>query len=229
MHPPGAYDSFTGGMPISDLYSWIKAWVVIAAGYAAVGGLLWRSFVPRWPVLIFAGVLGFFVILSTAISQHSDIALQGAPWLSEGCVVLLAYLVLMVAASDLKYWPFISRAVCISALLVTAAGMAEVCDHSWLTEAPWWAIGLDEGEHIQRTQGLIAATLGNPNHLGSYAALVIPVIAMTGYDAKPRWIVISAATVIGLAIVLKASGSRLGGIGVIAGLIAGLWVRGRHA
>ncbi len=208
--PPHSYDLFTGGAWYSDLFSVLKAAIVVTAGLFAAMGVLWDKFAPRWDVLLIVCPLMLLTLLSAMFSPHADVVFTGAPGLSEGLLVLISYLMLMMAASDAKHWGTIVTAMAAGVVLMTVSGLAEYLGYPYLAMAPHWLTGL-EMEPTRGANAHVSAMLGNSNHLGTYAAMVLPFFLM-----QKRWLI-----AVGAAILLGLSHSRGGAIGAAVGMTIG--------
>ncbi len=214
--PPAAYAAYTGGGFTSD-FSSAKAFVIVAAGLAAMAGL-WGAKIPRAALLI-AAPLALLAMVSTALSPHSGI-LFGAPGLSEGALVVTAYMFLMLAASAADHWRLVLRLLVITALLVAGLGFAEHLGYPYLFWAPHWLTGLDMPAS-RASNAFVASTMGNSNHLGSYCALVLPIFV----TLSRRRVAFAVLSVV-VAALLASSHSRGGAMGAFVGCLFGLW-RGR--
>lgn len=207
----------------SDLFSIAKSYAVLLAGSLAVIGVLKSHRAPRSSVMAFAITLTALMLVSSAFSDYPDVALLGAPYSSEGAAVLGAYAVLFVGASLGDNLTLIMIAMAATVLVMAVAAFAEFVGFAYPVWAPYWLIGMDEGERITAAGNTVTALLGNKNHLGLYLALVIPFFTALAWRKRsiPLGLVALAAVC-----TLWVSESRGGAVGAVAGILAGLTTRG---
>ncbi len=204
---------------LSDLYSISKARVIMLAGLWAFFALLfhWRQ-VPK-AVLLIAGSFMALTVLSAVRSRYPQVVLFGAPYLSEGTFVLLAYGLLMMLASVVlrsdRDWDFLVGTLGFSTVILLGLAICEAWGRPYLDWAPDWMTGMEIGDEIRRLgTPKIAATFGNSNHLGTYGALVGPLFMVLIYRNRWYWV----PTVAAIAVVVM-SHSRGGIVGLAAGTV----------
>jgi len=156
--------------------------------------------------------------LSTALSAHPRLSLEGSTWRSFGllthaAVLLFCWMLARAAASDPSPRRWLLRAVTLSGCLIAAYGIAQYLGWDpWLPKA---AYRVGEGEwSIVRPP----ATLGHAGYSATWLLVVLFFSAgLFGEERGRAWRWTAAAGVVlcGIAIVL--SGTRAGLVGIAAG------------
>lgn len=185
----------------------------------------WKYLVPLFLYVLLA-------LLSAILSEHGDMAVWGGYEQWEGVIVITAYVIVLFFASllleggteiSIFMWIFLVLVFVMSALSVcqffghdffrTGAGQAVM--NFMIEKKLKFTFNFDVGR--------VYATLYNPNYVGSYVALVLPVIlSLTSRSRRllPRIrSVLAAVTAMGLFIMLIGSESVTGFIGVLASLM----------
>lgn len=129
------------------------------------------------------GVYAVLVILSTILADYHDIALYGFPDRWEGMWVLLAYLSLAFLAINLinneKHIRLVVGSLLCSAIVIGAIGLGQYLGHDFFNSPLGKSLILPASyEHFKDQMsiyfgaGTVYATLYNPNHVGSYMAML---------------------------------------------------------
>ena len=185
----------------------------------------WKYLVPLFLYVLLA-------LLSAILSEHGDMAVWGGYEQWEGVIVITAYVIVLFFASllleggteiSIFMWIFLVLVFVMSALSVcqffghdffrTGAGQAVM--NFMIEKKLKFTFNFDVGR--------VYATLYNPNYVGSYVALVLPVI-LSLISRSRRLLsrirsVLAAVTAMGLFIMLIGSESVTGFIGVLASLM----------
>lgn len=171
-------------------------------------------------------------VLSSVLSEQRDTALWGGYEQWEGIIIIAAYVSVLFFAYLLLddktefcivEWGFLTGVFVLSALSVcqyfghdffrTEAGQAVM---NFMTEKKL-------NFKFNFETGRVYATLYNPNYVGSYVALVLPVVlSLVSREKKPAALIrsgLAVATGIGLIIMLFGSESVTGCIGVLAAFV----------
>ncbi len=185
-----------------DFFSYQKAVFLIVAGLAALA-LLWakkykEGFLDHKYNLYVIPVLSysFFVILSTLLSQYPKTSINGFADRYEGLIVIMGYVLLFLAAMFALDKEDCIRTVlwCIvvPSFIVTGIGAFQYFNldpyrtdfgKRLILNAQMYAE--KENLSFNFTPGSVYTTLFNPNYVGSYCALLIPMlIGLIVYEKK---------------------------------------------
>ncbi|MCZ6488713.1 MAG: hypothetical protein O6703_11120, partial [Gammaproteobacteria bacterium] len=176
-------------------------------------------------------------LVATLNSEYSSTAWWGFPGHYQGGAAVLAYIALYLSAS---WWPWRDRQLEACAIAVLAGGLAIAgigllqyfdiwqLDEGWIR--PWILgdIADDPKINLKFThQGVISATLYNPNFIGSYGALIVPYsvsLYLAASDRRRRACLFAISCLIFA--LLVGSNSRGGLYGALVGFVAvGFWHR----
>lgn len=172
-----------GGTVIPDIFQYYRAELI------CFSAIILAFFIRKiyWPFV----VLGLLIIVSLLFSKHPNTAAFGMPGYYEGSAVLISYLVF---ASRSK---FPEKAVEISVYIIATLGLLQLAYGTYLL-APVINWLMPSGVEFSVTPLPIYSSLGNPNHLGLFCALLFPYFLV-----RKKWIVASI-----LATLLIGSNSR---------------------
>ena len=137
----------------------------------------------NWAVLIY----GSFIILSTFFSDHRLLSIIGAPNRYEGMLVLLSYLFIMMVSmyfiTNEKRVKYLLYSLLVSSFLIAIVGLMQIAGYDiFMSEMGLKLIMPVEYRSVindlsfnfsMNSEGY--GTLSNPNYLGSYLSLVIPI------------------------------------------------------
>ncbi|MDQ4069146.1 MAG: hypothetical protein M3203_06715, partial [Actinomycetota bacterium] len=193
-------------------------YVVLLVGGVALGGLLaLRPSVLsgnrlRWPVL----ALLASTVVSAAASAHPRTALRGFPGSYDGLWAALAFgAVFFAAAAAFSETRQVRRALTVlwfgAGTVVLAFGTAQVADR--LVAPGGWDWGRPSVS--PRT---IGSTLGNPNDVAAFLAVLLPIGVVLGALGGPRVRLALAATGALAVAQLGITSSRGGLLAALAGL-----------
>lgn len=168
--------------------------------------------------------LAFAVVASDATLTGVDPrwSLLGAPWRNEGLLTLLAYAVIFYASATALNPAWRRRwlaATLAGATLVALYGVAQYFGYEWLV--------LDR---FRLGWMMAFSTTGNPNFLGAYMVLVLPMASAAILTARRPFTLalsVAALTVIYLAALYTFSRSAWASLALALGLFAALVVRFR--
>ncbi|MFO7612902.1 MAG: hypothetical protein R6W99_10590, partial [Clostridia bacterium] len=174
-----------------------------------------------------SAVYAVFILISTIFAIYPKAAIFGTYERYEGALILLSYLLLMACAievirneTDIKY---IMYAFLVTTTIVSVIGILQYLKLDPFLLTPFKKlIGIPETADIKATFGNMAySTLYNPNNVGQFAALTIPVVAGLMLAIKERGWKIYAAVVLVLDFFLgiaSKSSNAMAGL-VIGGLV----------
>lgn len=230
------FEYWTGVEQNVDFFSYYKSlWITIAgvfAGLVILYGAFKREIKEIQPVvLIGTGVYTLFVILSSLLSKYQDVAMGGFADRYEGMYVLIAYVLLMLGAiitfKKEKSIKILMIFIMISAAVICTIGLFQYLGHDFFKTKIGRLILLPkEYHHIADTltfnfePGRTYTTLYNPNYVGSYVALVLPIcVGMAFYFKKIGLKLLSIALGVLLLVNLVGSQSDAGYIAVALSVV----------
>ncbi len=175
-----------------DMFSYYKMiFLLIFTFIGAAAYIFLHHDIPleksRYKYYIPAGAFGLFTLLSAFFSEYRQVAFVGFLERYEGAFVLLAYLVILFLAMNIfkgeKSIKILFGFLLSSAAIISVIGIFQYFGKDLLqTEfflrliTPPSLKNLD-GQLVPKVNaGTIYSTLYNPNYVGSYMAMVIPVI-----------------------------------------------------
>jgi O-antigen ligase len=191
-----------------------KATIVVAAAVLAVAVAAWAAVragavsLPRSPATLAACAFAGLVVLRTLFADDRISAVTGSftRWTGMALCLACVVLFLVAAARGQHATRMVTRALLVIGLAVTLFALDEV----FLGLGPEWA-----------ARPGAAGTLGNPNFLSSWAAIVLAIALTVALDrAQPTaWRVVGAVAVPALLTSMALSGSLQGGY-VTAAVVA---------
>ena len=236
------YNWFDSGNSLIDVFLYWKGQALILLAFVMLLFLmatpvLSREQRPDWkklktPEIAFLGVYLLFAILSSVFSQYGDTALRGGYEQWEGLNVLLAYGVLFtyvyLTADSERAARYVIYAIVAGSFVVGLIGAGQYFGMDLFRS--------DFGKSIMSLmsetkmefsfnfpEGWVYATLYNPNYVGSYASLALPVliaVATVEWKKIPLfWSILSLIGTFLMVITLLGSQSLTGCVGVILSVI----------
>ena len=180
-----------------------------------------------------AGIFLLFSILSTIFSEHKDVSLWGVPDRSEGMVVIVCYVVIMLYTlycfNKYDHYKYIVIPLGVVTIVLTILGLSQWIGKDLMlhTEIGRALIVPEKYAHLRDALGTkiesktAYGTFSNPNYMGSFVALVFPIflsLAIFIKDWKKQ--IIFAILALCNIFLLVASGSRAGMIGCAMVILA---------
>ena len=193
---------------------------------------LLRTFIP---MIIYT----VMVLLSTFLSENLEGSLTGAMDQKEPVWVLLGYVVVLVYAylviERKEDWNQLTYAAIFGSCLMALLGVMQAIGKDPMT---WeWVQRLFVGREYIQKYGLLKlvfpvgqayVTMFNPNYVGTFVALYIPLLAVGLFTNKKLWVKLCCGlSAVGLLITLFASQSRTGLIAIVAVFVMFLVFMGR--
>jgi hypothetical protein len=225
-----AFDPRAGQAGSRPKFVLLVAGATVAAGllaaHAAAGGRPLAANPLRWPVL----ALLAWTALSAAWSDHRHTAVWGFPGsyhgLAAAAALATAFGAAAAAARDVpeRAWRTLTTLWFLAGGPVLAFATAQALDRLLTGDRGWdWA-------RPAISPHTVGSTLGNPNVLAGFLALLLPVGAVLALRARGRRRRLIVAMAALAATVLAATTSRSGWLGAAAGMAAlALLLRGRGA
>lgn len=171
-----------------------------------------------------------FTILSAVFSKYKSIALKGFVNRYEGTYIIICYMLIILIVINIikkeKEIYYIIDALIIGSVLIGIIGLTQLFGHDIFTT--------DFGKNLILTQkykqyannlkisfgGAVYSTLYNPDYIGSYVAMIFPLMFTILVLSKNKIIrIISAIISVLMLINLYGSNSRAGYVGSFAALI----------
>ncbi|MGI6227841.1 MAG: hypothetical protein ACOYJ1_16515, partial [Peptococcales bacterium] len=235
--------SWTGDPMFADFFTLYKSqWLIVCTAlalvfflaYLIITGLKFEKNFVYIPTVIYA----VLIIASTVASKYRQVAYKGYPGRYEGMLVLLCYLSLMVIVMNLvkaeNQIKFLLGALLISAAIIGLIGLFQFFELDIFRSDFGKKLILPKEYHAQMGKvdfrfedTYIYATLANPNYVGSYAVLLIPIAFIFFALSKKVYLKIGGAILVGLLFLsLFGSRSRAGLVGLfIMVILAGVLFR----
>lgn len=182
--------------------------------------------------------IGFFAVLSflsALASEHRADALFGGYEQFEGVFVILAYVFCFVFAyvyvTNEKWMNLLLYTLLIGSLILSLLGAGQTFGNDYMTKKGMLPVltmfmkNVPDGFHITASfgKGVSYATLYNPNYVGTYVALVLPITVAAGlWCRKVVFMVIAAISSLCQVIMLFGAQSMTGLIGVAGAAVVAI-------
>lgn len=223
----------------TDFFLFYKQWFFVILSAIMVIVIVAKAYIKREflrfsPIFIPLAGYAFLALLSSIFSKNRAISFGGNFEQFESIFVLLGYCLLVYyiylfvkTEQDIKY---ILYWLLIGALVMSLIGISQYFGHDFfastigkkLITPAYYHDYLDELV-FNFEKNRVYASLYNPNYVGTYVALLLPVIVTSVFFVKKRWhISLYILTIAGLIISLIGSRSTTGLIAIIVALIFAL-------
>lgn len=182
---------WTGEDTVYDVFSYVKSQLLILALVVLV--IYWiirvalKKSIPYFNLLIPMGIYTLFVIISTLTSKHLDVALTGFVDRYEGLFVTLTYILIMMTAFTLvkneQNTTVVIFALLVSSSIISMIGISQFFGFDLLQTSIGRRLMVPKefGDMANTLdfnfddQKVMYTTLYNPNYIGSYSVLILPV------------------------------------------------------
>lgn len=241
-----SYNYWSDQTTCLDFFSYYKAvWLNITVAILIVT-FLFRikmdtfSINKDLSIYIPLSVYALFIILSALAAEHKDVAQFGFVERKEGVYVLLSYLVLLVITYNYIRTEKGVK-VLIIALIASATVMGTIGLFQYLGMDPFQTtfgkqliLPLQQQKNADKLvfnfgKNSLYATLYNPNYVGSYVAMLLPIAIGFFLFVKKIWFKLaSGAFVVLMAVLWFGSGSRAGLVGGAAAILV-ITIAMRHS
>ena len=217
------YDWYAYGSSF-DFFLYYKSCFLIFTGIIAL--LLLVAFYcqkrkdVRWnKSFIFLGIYGFLALLSSLCSKYRINSFAGVPDQFESVFVLLSYCLLCFYSFQMvrseKNLSYLIKGLTVSIAYLVLLGITQIFGHDLLTSAFGKAIitsTLPKGYDITLNFGkLVFLTLFNPNYVGIYCVLTIPLLlTILLYTKENKKRLLYSILIVGLIVCLVGSDSEAG-------------------
>ncbi len=213
-----------------DIFSYYK--MVYLLMFTVAGALLYlfmRTGNPfekaKRPYYIPLGIFALLALISAIASDYRQVAFFGFLDRYEGALVLIAYCVLTFLAMNIlteeKTVKILFLCLIASVTVISILGLFQYFGINYFSSnfisqliTPEYL--LEQGGRIKLnlTGNLIYSTLYNPNYVGSYMAMLIPILIILIVWLKKLWQKLTLLAILILAVInLIGSGSRAGIVG----------------
>lgn len=234
---------WTQGDKVADFFTYYKYIVLVFATVAAVFSLLIKKMNNNLPIkrtyaYVPLSIYALFVILSTIFSQYKDVATNGFVDKFEGVYALLAYAALAIVTLNLveteRNIKIIINALLISSAIIGLIGLSQFMGMDFFGTSigkhlvlPPEYQGLADEIKFRFPKYIVYATLYNPNYVGSYVVLVLPIcIGIFIYEKKTLKKILIGLLAVILLLCLLGSQSMAGFVGLaIAALLLAIFFR----
>ncbi len=196
-----------------------------------------KSLIVFIPLLVYLA----FVILSTICSKNLTYSLKGAMDQKEPFFVLFGYVIMTfyayIVVNTLDDVKQITRGALLGGFLMAVVGVLQAIGKDPMNVE--WVQRIFAGNDIIDTYGMLQltfpvgqayGTLFNPNYVGSYVALYLPLMIVGILISKKIWErLLYIITAFGLLVFLFASQSRMGLIAVVVVIFVFLLFKSKEA
>lgn len=177
--------------------------------------------IPKVP-LILVGIYGIFVLLSASFAEEKTEAFWGGYESFEGAFVQLSYLVcfltIFYSVDNRERIMMFVKTITIGSFVVGLLGTFQCFEMDWI-QSDWAKILLTTPENMGTNlninlnygAGMSYATLCNPNYVGSYVVLVVPILIFAVIWLKEWFFKIAAGCSLILLLITLYAASSLGG------------------
>ncbi len=186
-------------------------------------------------IFVAIGIIALFTIASTFLSDFRYISIWGFYDRTEGLITYMAYMAVFLAAYSIDFSRIDLRpfkwGLVVSTVMLSFIGIGQFYGHNFLETAFAYKLSIPGEMQANmptltfRFKDIAYATLFNPNYVGSFTAITVPLfLGLFLFETEKRKkIIYFALSVLAFAFMV-ASGSRAGLIGVFsaAALLVGM-------
>lgn len=213
-----------------DVFLYYKQWIfVFIAGIMAIiiiyKNIKNQQSIRFTPVFIPLAVYAVLVFLSAALSKYSSFSFSGSFEQFESVFAVLGYCIVAYytflhtdSEHDLKV---ITKLIIAASIIMSIIGISQFTGHDIISSKFGLDIILpaqDKGSTFELNMGknTVFLTLFNPNYVGVYVALLLPIIVLLTLFMKDiKLILLSVISIIGLIICIVGSHSATGILSII--------------
>lgn len=226
------YYNWDGSDVYGDFFSYYKSWMIIIFAILSLYSVYIKSteefisdYIKKELYIKLMGLFTFFILLSFVFSKYKYVAFFGFVDRFEGTVVWISYIIIMFTASiyldSRAKVDYVLKALVYSSIVMSIIGFTQYKNINIFNFEPLKSLvtlGVTGNPEIQAWKNIAYGTLYNPNYVGSYTAITIPVALYMSINKYQSNIVrgISVLAIIFNMIFLLLSKSTAGIVGVIA-------------
>jgi len=189
-----------------------------------------RKYIKLLPIFIPLIIYAFFAVASSVFSKYASFCYTGSFAQFESVFVLLGYCIIAYYAflfvkseKDLKTFIYI---IIFAVLIMSFIGVMQFVGHDLFETKLGMNLISPSGStkamgiHLNFGKGRVYLTLFNPNYVGVYAALLIPILIIVALFIKDMKVIIcSVIGIIGLIIAVIGSQSLTGFICIVVSML----------
>lgn len=226
------YYNWDGSDVYGDFFSYYKSWMIIIFAILSLYSVYIKSteefisdYIKKELYIKLMGIFTFFILLSFVFSKYKYVAFFGFVDRFEGTLVWISYMIIMFTASiyldSRSKVDYVLKALVYSSIVMSIIGFTQYKNINIFNFEPLKSLvtlGVTGNPEIQAWKNIAYGTLYNPNYVGSYTAITIPVALYMSINKYQNKVVrgISVVAIIFNMIFLLLSKSTAGIVGVIA-------------
>ncbi|MBE6058933.1 MAG: O-antigen ligase family protein [Clostridium sulfidigenes] len=213
-----------------DFFLYYKHWIFVSLAFimalvVIIKSYLNRSFLNFLPIFVPLAVYALLAVLSSIFSEYRSFSVTGIMEQFESIFALLGYCLVVYyiflfvdTEKDIK---IIITSLIIGVLILSTLGLSQYLGHDLLAASFGFTTKVEKNR--------VYLTLLNPNYVGVYVSLVLPVlIILASFNRKIWKLPIYILAISGMIICLVGSSSTAGVIAIIAALLFALIINLRH-
>ena len=226
-----------------DFYLYYKQYFLILTVFIMIIFTGYKAYKDRKTlkftyIFIPLSIYGLFALLSSILSKYRKFSFTGSFEQFESVLVLLSYCFLVYYAynfvkteHDLK---LIVYCILASVAVLSLIGISQITNNDFYYTSLGWRLITNSTYRIQDfnfVAGLntVYLSLYNPNYVGVYISLILPVLFFLFVLVKKLWLkLVCFLAIIGLSISLYGSKSTTGLIAIIFSVVLGLLLLWRY-
>lgn len=243
--PLSEFPWFTANSQYVDFFLYYKQWLFVSVSFImiiviAVNAYLNKLYLRFAPVFLPLGIYAILSLLSSILSKYRSISFAGGFEHFESVLVLLGYCLVVYyiylfveSEQDVK---FIINSFIIGIIFFSIIGLSQFIGHDFIrtdiglrliTPRIYW--GNLDTISFNFEENRVYGTLFNPNYVGVYAALILPMLLLlTIFTKKFKHLLMYIIAIIGVSICLIGSQSTAGIISIGVSLILALILLWRY-
>lgn len=226
------YHHWNGVSIYADFFSYYKSWMIVIFAMLSLYSLYVKSteefisdYIKKELYIKLMGIFTFFILLSFIFSKYKYVAFFGFVDRFEGTLVWISYMIIMFTASiyldSRAKVDYVLKALVYSSIVMSIIGFLQYKNINIFNFEPLKSLvtlGITGDPKIEAWKDVAYGTLYNPNYVGSYTAITIPVAIYMSINKYQSKIVrgISVVAIIFNMIFLLLSKSTAGIVGIIA-------------
>lgn len=168
---------------------------VLLIGYVY---LIWKKELPKEKIFIPLGIYALLVVASSICSVAPEQTWNGFFGMLESAFAVFGYCMVCYYAAAVikneKQLKLVMGALCIGVFIMGGIGLSQFLEHDFYMSDmgknlifPSKYAGYKEMLKITMGEGRVYASLYNPNYVGVYGCLLLPVFVVFMFTSKKRW------------------------------------------
>lgn len=229
-HNMGQFQWFSGGEHHFDLFLYYKQWTLITIASFMALIIMLKVFIDRRHLRFLSvftplAIYGLLALLSAIFSKYSSFSFSGSFEQFESVLALIGYCIIayysFLFVSTEKDFKIIIIFMIGAALVMSILGVFQFLGHDFFTSKEAYRLIIPREYRngsdltLNFEEGRVYLSLYNPNYVGVYIALFAPVIiTMFFFQKNMILMLLSALSIVGLAVCLVGSQSLSGYMGL---------------